>query len=136
MSNVFPRITQLINAQAIPEQFRNIVGSSIEQLLGDTCYTDLFVNVSREGDAGFYSLLLLLNEPIGFEISGTNGLAIRLNPPVTPIDGFQTALPITVNYDIEMLRYITGLKIQNFAEFPLFFLECLLKLHRPVTSRC
>lgn len=127
MPEVFPAITQIINVDVLPEQF-NSIEKGIHNILDKVSYTDLFVSTTRKADAGFYALTLLLNAKIGFEIPGTNGLAIRLNPLVTPISGFQTAVPISVSYNIEMLQYIRGLKIANIAETPEILFNLLLNI--------
>jgi hypothetical protein len=129
MDLTYPKVNALLNLDAVPDEL-HFITDAIASMLERVHYDELFVSVTQDDSSGYYSLTLLLNEKIRFEIPNTNGLAIRLNPVVTPIEGFETAIPISVGYNIGIWQFLRHIKIENIADVPDVLFNLLLIISR------
>lgn len=126
-NNINPSVRHLLPIDQLPEVLES-VQNGLNNLLSKIYYKDLQREKTPAGDIGFFNLTLVSYERIGFDIPGTNGIAIVLNPSL-PVNGTNTSeFPLTFRYRWDILRFISGLNPQNFAENPIAYFELILEL--------
>ncbi|NEQ64339.1 MAG: hypothetical protein F6K21_02345 [Symploca sp. SIO2D2] len=104
----YSSLYKLLSPSDLPESL-SFVQSSLDSLFEKIFYRNLHVIKSKHGDKAYYSLELITYDTIGVEILGT-GLKLVLNP--TP--NGETAIPIQVNLNWQILKYIKDFDFQNF----------------------
>lgn len=119
----YPSLTELIKVDQIPSNL-GFLHEGLTDLLKDIYIKDYYSNISQLGDNASYRLKLVSYKPIGIEIPGTNGLALLFNPDLET--GSYSAIPISFNYNLEILKYVRGLKLSNFKGDPINFFDFLL----------
>ncbi len=126
-NNVFPSIRHLLPINELPDQLSGLKGG-LNTILSKIYYKDLLCESSPEGDSAFYNLTLVTYDKVGFEVPGTNGMAIVLNPDLIVNDADYTPIPVSFKYNWDILRYIKGLNPLSFIEDPIHYFELILEL--------
>ncbi len=119
----YPPLSNLIPLDNWPE----VIGKLQEELtsvLDKIRYDQLTVEKTRAGDAASYKLNLILDEEIGIDIPGTNGMSLLLNPGETG----GTSIPVSFKYSWELIRFIRGFNVSNFSESAQSIFELLLEV--------
>ena len=75
----YPSLSTLFPIDNIPENL-GFIRDGINNVLKHIYYRDLQVDKSVTGEAAFYSLSLVSYRRLGFDIPGTNGMALVVNP--------------------------------------------------------
>lgn len=118
-SNVFyPKLNQLISIENLPEPISKIDGL-VDALIDDLYYNNLQFSLSPLGDAGFFKLELLILKRLGFEIPGTGGMELLLNPNLVEGGGNTTILPITAQYRWEVVKFFNELRASGYSGDPI-----------------
>lgn len=121
-----PRLSTLINASAIPgdfKQFEALIQGGIKSILGDLRYTNYIVEHSPDGDTAFYSLILLSKE-LDVPFFDPDMRLVFFKGEVAGYANF----PISVDWRWPIQRYIRGFETQGFSYTPKAFLEILLSM--------
>jgi len=112
----YPSLSTLIRVDQIPKINLGLVQNGIDQVLKDIFYKDLVIQKSRDGATAFYSLTLVSFDRIGFEIPGTDGLTLLLNPGDP--GQLTTEIPVRLEVHIPLLKYFPGLSIDKLQQNP------------------
>lgn len=123
MTQYNPPLSNLVNTQAIPEGI-SFVQNVLDTILNEIKYSNLTVLKNSAGDAGFYRLNLLTDTAIGFEVPGSGGLQILLNPN----DALGTSILFSLDYRWEILKYVKGFQFDSFSETMRAFFDLILDL--------
>ena len=87
MPNTFyPSISRLITKETASGNL-GMFHDALDQVFDHTFYRDLQTDKSKHGDYAFFWLKVILYKKLGFEIPGTNGLELLLNPSDTVTNG-------------------------------------------------
>lgn len=121
----YPSLSTLLPLEAIPPNLGFIQGA-LEDVFDNLYYRDLQVQKSKLGDVGFYQFSLVLYKRLGFEIPGTGGAALVLNP--SQISGQITEIPIALGYRWEILKYIRGFDHSALAELPQLLFDAFVEI--------
>ncbi len=121
----YPSLSNLIQVDEIPSALAVIQGG-IDDLFKHFYYKDFQAQKSASGDVGFYQLKIITYKRLGIEIPGTNGLALILNPSITP--GGTTDFPISLGYRWDILKYVKGFDVTTNPLSPEFFFDLFLNI--------
>lgn len=126
-NNIYPPVNQLINKIDLPIDVNSIT-DFVNTIFDNLSYKDLIVEKSQYGDSGFYKLKIITYQRIGYEIPGTGGVTLLLNPDLEENSGLSTEFGLSLNYQIEILKYIHGLTPSNFQSDPQAYFNLLLEI--------
>jgi hypothetical protein len=101
----YPSLATLLPPEMVPLNLGFIQGA-LNDVFDHLFYRDLQVQKSKEGDVGFYQLVLVTYQRLGVEIPGTGGMALVLNPD--QVTGTGSAQPVALNYRWPILKYVKG----------------------------
>lgn len=121
----YPLLTDILPLENIPENL-GFLKEGVEYLTSGIHYADLHVGKSIHGDAAFYHVNLILLKRLGFEVPGTNGMALVLNPALTASS--ITSIPVSLNYQWDILRYAEGRSISDVIADPSVYFSLFLDL--------
>jgi hypothetical protein len=121
----YPSLSTLLPLERIPPNLGFIQGA-LEDVFDNLYYRDLQEQKSKLGDVGFYQFSLVLYKRLGFEIPGTGGAALVLNP--SQISGQITEIPIALGYRWEILKYIRGFDHSALAELPRLLFDAFVEI--------
>ena len=121
----YPLLSDILPLENIPANL-GFIQEGVEFLTRGIHYTDLHVEKSIHGDSASYFVNLILLKKLGFEVPGTNGLALVLNP--NPNATGTTSIPISVSYQWDILRYAEGRSIQDVIVDPKVYFNLFLDL--------
>lgn len=127
MSNIYPPIRQLLPKSQLPVELNSIT-DFVNNIFDNLSYKDLLVEKSERGDAAFYKLTIVTQYRIGYEIPGTGGVTIVLNPSFIPNGSSTSELNISINFQLEISKYIRGLSPNNFQTDPIAYFDLLLEI--------
>ncbi len=124
-NNFYPSIKDIVSDDLVPEQL-SFIQNGIDAILNNLFYKDFQLQQNYYQDTTFTKITLVSYERIGFEFPGTGGLALILNPGIE----LQTAteVPLTIEFQLEILRYVRGFSIAQFAQDPASFYDLFLKI--------
>lgn len=126
-NNIYPPISQLIPKVDLPFDL-TAINDLLSGVFDNLYYKDAIIERSNLGDKGFYKFKLISFKEIGYEIPGTGGLALVLNPGFVD-NGMNTSeFPISFSYQLEILKYINGFSSSEFQSDPLAFFNLLLEI--------
>lgn len=123
----YPAISNLI----APENMAGGLGlfqDIVQDVFDDLYYKDLQVELSREGDFGFFWLKIVLYNNIGLDIPGTGGMSLLLNPDDS---GEATIIPLALRYQWEIVRYLSEFTMPQFGGDPRSFFDLLMSMANP-----
>ncbi len=120
-----PSIAEILPLDRVPTNLQGL-SDNIGDLLNDVKYRNLIFDKSRNGSSAFYKLTVVVLVELGFEIPGTNGIKVLLNPDV--LTSGATSFDIRMTYRIEILDLLPGLKLSQFSEDPKEYFEILQRL--------
>ena len=123
----YPSLTTLFPIDNIPENV-GFIKDGIRYVFKDIYYRDLQIAKSVSGEAAFYNLSLVSYKRLGFDIPGTGGMALVINPDYNENSTAGFVLPISVGYKWDILKYIKGFSINTFDFSPLPFFNLLLDI--------
>lgn len=127
----YPSLTTLLPLESIPPNLGFIQGA-LEDVFDNLFYRDLQVQKSKLGDAGFYQLSLVLYKRLGFEIPGTGGAALVLNPG--QVSGQTTEIPIALSYRWDIVKYIKGFDNASLMELPRLLFDAFVEISGATSS--
>lgn len=119
----YPPLSDVLLSENIPD-FLSGVSNTLDEILNRVHYKDYLVQTSEEGDHASYSITLLLYERIGFTFPGTQ-LSLLLNADQA---NDVTTIPVSLSYRLDILRYVKGKDISNFAGNPQAFFDVAFEL--------
>lgn len=126
MSNPFyPTLKTLLAFDQIPLNLGNLQGN-LASVFDNIYYRDFQVDVSKEGDARFYKITLVFYSKVGFEIPGTNGMSLLLNPDIQN-EGI-TSIDISAGVEVPILKYSRLFSLNSISDAPESLLNLLLDL--------
>jgi len=111
----YPLLTDILPLENIPNNL-GFIQNGIQYFTDGIHYTDLHIEKSIYGDSVFYHINLVALKKIGFEVPGTDGLALLLNPNLTGTN--ITTIPITLGYQWDILKYAQGRNITQVIADP------------------
>ncbi|MEM9546259.1 MAG: hypothetical protein AAGA77_09800 [Bacteroidota bacterium] len=123
----YPRVSDLINASSIPGDLvtiEQVLDNSIDAILKDLRYKNLLIEHSSNGNVKFYSLVLT-KKKIVFPLIGDK-IQLVFFPGES---GTQFSdLPLTLEWEWNVSKYIQDFQVQGFSHAPKAFLQLLLEL--------
>lgn len=126
MSNPFyPSLNTLIAFDQLPLNLGKLRGN-IASVFDNIYYRDLQVDVSKEGDAKFYKITLIFYSKVGFDIPGTDGISLLLNPDIET-DG-ATSVNISTGIEIPILKYTKSFSLNSIGDVPESLINLLIDL--------
>lgn len=125
-SNYYPKLSSVLNLDNLPDQLSFIEGG-LENLLDDVFVRDYQIVKSRKGDSISYFLVLKIYKRIGIEVPGA--FTILLNPPKPgDPDPLSSEIPVSVQVQAEILKYIQNFDVLKFSAEPKAFFDLFLEL--------
>ncbi len=121
----YPLLTDILPLANIPDNL-GFIKDGVESLTHGIHYTDLHIEKSIHGDSASYYVNLILLKKVGFEVPGTNGLALILNP--NPAANYTTSIPVSLSYQWDILRYAEGRSLSNVITDPSVYFNLFLDL--------
>lgn len=126
MSNPFyPSLNTLIAFDQLPLNLGKLQGN-IASVFDNIYYRDLQVDVSKEGDAKFYKITLIFYSKVGFDIPGTDGISLLLNPDVETEGA--TSVNISTGIEIPILKYTKNFSLNSIGDVPESLINLLIDL--------
>lgn len=120
----YPALSELITVDDLPD-FLQFAETGLENLLSRIHYKDFQFSKSARGDAAFYSLEIVANE---LALDLPFGLKLVLNPSAD--DANISSFPISIQYQWELLAFLRGFNLQNFAFTPEAFFQLGLEIFK------
>jgi hypothetical protein len=124
---IYPPFSQLLPKVDLTIEI-TAINNFVENIFNNLHYKDALLNRSLNGDRGFYKFTLVSKKAIGYEIPGTGGLRLLLNPGFVEENNSTSEFPISFSYQLEILKYINGFKLQNFQADPKAYFDLLLEI--------
>lgn len=124
-TSFYPSVSTLLPLDAIPPNL-GFVQDGLHAVFDRLFFRDLQVQKSTHGDVGFYQLSLVLYRRLGFEIPGTGGVALVLNPSQVP--GQITEIPIALSYRWQILKYVREFQHASLVELPRLVFDALVEI--------
>ncbi|MDX6530204.1 MAG: hypothetical protein QOH41_2494 [Blastocatellia bacterium] len=121
----YPSLATLVPLGSIPPNLGFIQGA-LQDVFDNLYFRDLQVQKSKLGDAGFYQLSLVIYKRLGFEIPGTGGAALVLNPGYASVP--TTEIPIALSYRWEIVKYIKGFDNASLTELPRLLFDAFVEI--------
>ena len=109
----FPKLSSVVRIESFPEQL-SFIQDGLNNLLDKLYYRDFQFVQSQNGDSNFYSLVLVSHKKLSIDIPGT-GLALIFNPGHSGNTSEISEFPIELSYQIPILSYVKGFKLDNFS---------------------
>lgn len=97
----YQKLSSILRAESIPGDFA-IIEDGVESFLDKLFFSDAIIQRSNTGEAGYVYLRIVTPQELGFEIGGTNGIKLLLNPNAT---GEGTDFPVSLRYEWKILKY-------------------------------
>lgn len=127
-STFYPSLATLISLENVPAQL-GLLKSGLSNFFDHFYYRDLQIHKSVDGDAAFYSLKIVTYKRLAFEVPGTGGLALILNPGFDEGNqGASSEFPISVSYKWVILKYVKEFDLGSFDFSGPAFFNILLDL--------
>ena len=120
----YPALSELITVDDLPD-FLAFAGAGLETLLNRIHYKNFQFSKSARGDSAFYSLEVVTNN-LGLDLPF--GLKLVLNPSEDDVS--ISSFPMSVQYQWELLAFLRGFNLQNFAFTPEAFFELGLQIFK------
>jgi hypothetical protein len=111
----YPSLSTLLPLEEIPQNLGAVQGA-LEDIFSKIFYKDLQIEKSALGDSAYYQLTLIKYKRLAFEVPGTNGLALVINPG--PDSTSPTEIPITIGYRLDILKYVREFEHASVADLP------------------
>lgn len=122
----YPKLTSVLKLDSLPDKL-SFIENGLDNLLDDIFVRDYQIVKSRSGDAVSYRLTLKIYKRLGIEIPGA--FTILLNPPqVGDPDPLSTEIPMSVQVQAEILKYVQNFDLLNFSADPQAFFDLFLAL--------
>lgn len=112
MAQNLPLIRELIPLDQIPDTFFEVNDDALNTL-DKVHYKNLLVFNGRYNEVGHYSLTLVSFNKLGFDIPGTDGMSLILNP--SEDGGLGSEINVVLNYKWDILRYINSFSNLSFS---------------------
>jgi len=124
-TNQYPPLKLLLPVENLPSAITNITGG-LSSIFDKIYYREYYPEKTKLGDAATYNIILVVYDRLGIEIPGTNGLALVLNQGLEA-DGINTTeFSVTLEYELEIVKYIYGLTPDKFAADPIAYFNTLI----------
>ncbi len=120
----YPTLSELFSIDQLPDSL-GVVKDEAESLLSKIFYKDYIEERSIYGDVAFYKLALLTFGRVGVKIPGT-GMSLLFNPDQSEQNA--TTLPITVNYNWPVVKYIQEFKHALYSSDLSAFFQLFLEI--------
>jgi hypothetical protein len=122
----YPLLTSVLKVDSLPDELSFIEGG-LENLLDDIFVKDYQIVKSRSGDSISYYLTLKIYKRLGIEIPGAFSLLLNPPRPGDP-DPLSSEIPVSVQVQAEILKYVSNFDILSFSSDPMAFLNLFLEL--------
>lgn len=122
----YPSITTILPLSALPDSLKNFE-TAVENALKDLYYFDLQKHSTPSGDRRFYRLNIFSYNEVGIEIPGTD-FAVVINPELVPGAGLTSSFPISLTFELDILRYLSLNDITEFSGNPQAYFELFLNI--------
>lgn len=116
----YPPLSSIVAVGDLPPQL-DFLQNGLKTIFDSIFFRALQYSTNARGDEGFFSLVLIVYERLGFEIPEL-GLGLYLNPSINdydvadPLQNFVTEIPLTVNYSWGILRFVDGFDLESFKD--------------------
>lgn len=125
-SSYYPKLSSVLNLDNLPDQL-SFIEDGLENLLSDIFVRDYQIIKSKTGDSISYFLVLKVYKRMGIEIPGA--FTLLLNPPdVGDPDPLSSEIPVSVQVQAEILKYVQNFDILRFSSEPKAFFDLFLDL--------
>ncbi len=125
-SSYYPKLTTVLNLDNLADELSFLEGG-LDNLLDGIFVSDYQIVKSRKGDAISYQIVLKVYKRIGMEIPG--GIVFLLNPPIpSDPDPLSSDIPVSVDVQAEILKYVGNFDILKFSSQPIAFFNLILEL--------
>lgn len=116
----YPPLSSIVAVEDLPPQL-DFLQNGLKTIFSSIFFRALQYSTNARGDEGFFSLVLIVYERLGFEIPEL-GLGLYLNPSTQDystgdhLSEFISEIPLTVNYSWGVLRFVDGFDLESFKD--------------------
>jgi len=121
--NYFPKLSQLVTVESLPEQL-NFIQGGIENLLDGLAYRNLRARSSQDGCTTSYVLDIISFKKLKYDILGT-GLVLVLNPDFST---GTSVFPVSLTTYLGIRKYIKNFNLAAFSYTPQDFLNLAMRI--------
>lgn len=125
INKYYPKLSTILHVNAIPEEL-GFIANGLHQLLDGIFVKEVQMVKSNMGEAVSYYLVLIIFKEVGVDIPGT-GFRLLINPGEAALNG-STEIPVSVNIEVEILRYASSFNLDAFAASPLAFFNLIMEI--------
>ncbi len=122
---IYPSLDQILPIENIPNNL-GWINDGLVNIVQNFYYRDLIYKISPNKEVGYFYLKLVLLDRLGFEIPGTHGLFLLLNP--APDQNGISEIPIALNYRWEIVKYLNKFDYSVFKGDPRAFFDLFLQI--------
>lgn len=108
----YPSISNLVTIDDFPAELQ-FLEIGLQNALNKIYYKELQYVKSGDGSQGYYNIVLVTGEPLKLDFMDT-GFSVVINPG----SAGETLIPITLNYNWPILRFIKSFNLQSFSYQP------------------
>lgn len=110
----YPALNKLVSSEKLPEPIKSVV----DQVSNKLFYKSYYVDKSMYGEAAFHHIVLVFKDGLGFTLfGGEEGFEVIFNPDVIG----NSVLPISIYYNLPILKYIRRLKLEDLSSIEDYF---------------
>lgn len=122
----YPQLTSVLSLDNLPDEL-GFLEDGLENLLDGIFVKDYQIVKSKSGDSVGYFLVLKIYKRLGIEIPGA--FTLLLNPPaIGDPDPISSEIPVSVQVQAEILKYVKNFDVLRFSGEPKAFFELFLEL--------
>lgn len=125
--NLIP-LDEIISLNDLPEDLV-IIREGLSEAFSSVFIADLRSRSGASDQDTYYSFILFFFRRIGFEIGGSDGLSLVLNPDNNVESG--TGIPMSFLYSWPILKFIQDFKLTNFDFSARSFYQTLISIVKP-----
>jgi hypothetical protein len=121
----YPELASIVKVNSLPEEL-SFVQDGLQALLSDIFVKEYQFVKNGEGDSLSYTLVIIVFKEIGVGIPGT-GFRLLINPGDIASAGV-TEIPISLNIQAEILKYVNSFSADAFASNPFAFFKLIVQI--------
>lgn len=118
----YPYVSDLITFDQLPDGL-TFISDDLNSIFSEIRYQNFIAERSVNESTGYYQLNIVVFSVLQLDVGGT-GIVLILNPDVQSGANTQSIIPVNLNWRWDILRYVRGFSISQFASDATAILIC------------